>query len=128
MFTDASLKKFIVDENNTSIGKVEVNRDLLCTKNFIRPFIRTNDIKEITKVGNRNYVLLDQYIIKSLNDYYNKLINVSPTERTKMLEIYRRLYEMWQNLRNFKISKNLPEIDKTYDLFSYELYLLGYED
>lgn len=118
----------MITENNASIGKVEVNKDLLALKNFIRPFIRNNEIKEITKVGNRNYLALDQYIIKSLNDYYKRLEEVGETEKKKMLEVYNHLYELWQNLRNFKISQNLPEIDKTYDLFSYELYLLGYED
>lgn len=126
MFTDTTLKKFVVDENNISIGKLEVNNDILKNANFIRPFVRKKDTKEITKIGNRDYQKTEQYIIDSLNDYYNRLMNATESERNYMLETYTRLYGMWQELRNFKISKNLAEIEKIYDLFSYELYVLGY--
>lgn len=126
MFTDTSFKRFVVDENNISVGKIEVNNDLLKSENFIRPFIRENMASEITKVGNRDYAKIDQYIITSLNDYYNRLMSSNESERNNMLNTYNRLYGMWQELHNFKISKNLTEIDKMYDLFSYELYVLGY--
>ena len=121
-----SFKKFAVDENNISVGKIEANNDLLNAENFIRPFIRDNSVSEVTKFGNRDYEKLDQYIITSLNNYYNRLMNATETERDGMLNTYRHLYSMWQELHNFKISKNLVEIDKMYDLFSYELYILGY--
>lgn len=126
MFTDASFKKYEVDENNILVGKVEVNSDLIKEKDFVRPFIRKVEATEITKLGDRDYQKLDQYIVASLNDYYSRLMSVNEEERKVMLNIYRRLYSMWQELHNFKISKNLPEIDKMYDLFSYELYVLGY--
>lgn len=126
MFTDTSFKKFEVDENGISIGKVEVNASLLKDNGFIRPFIRKVEATEITKLGDRDYQKLDQYIVNSLNDYYNRLMSANEEERKVMLNIYRRLYSMWRELHNFKISKNLNEIDKMYDLFSYELYVLGY--
>lgn len=126
MFTDASFKKYEVDENNILVGKVEVNSDLLKEKDFIRPFIRKVEATEITKLGNRDYQKLDQYIVTSLNNYYNRLMSANEEERKVMLNVYRRLYGMWRELHNFKISKNLTEIDKMYDLFSYELYVLGY--
>lgn len=126
MFTDTSFKKYTVDENNISVGKVEVNKDLLKNEDFVRPFIRDNEAIEVTKVGNRDYEKLDQYIITSLNNYYNRLMNAPESERDNMLNTYRHLYSMWQELHNFKISKNLTEIDRMYDLFSYELYVLGY--
>ena len=53
-------------------------------------------------------------------------MNATETDRNGMLKTYQHLYNMWQELHNFKVSKNLKEIDKMYDLFSYELYVLGY--
>ncbi len=126
MFTDTSFKKYAIDENNQSVGKLEVNLDIIRSEDFIRPFVRSSDTKEITKFGNRDYNLLDQYIIRSLNNYYNRLMNVSEDERYTMLNTYRHLYQMWRELHNYKISKNIVEMDKMYDLFSYELYILGY--
>lgn len=126
MFTDMSFKKYTVDENNVSVGRVEVNKELLDNEDFVRPFIRENEATEVTKVGNRDYEALDQYIITSLNNYYDRLMSAPDSERDGMLNTYRHLYSMWQELHNFKISKNLPEIDRMYDLFSYELYVLGY--
>ena len=73
MFTDTSFKKYAIDENNQSVGKVEVNLNIIQSEDFIRPFVRSSDSKEITKFGNRDYNLLDQYIISSLNNYYNRL-------------------------------------------------------
>lgn len=126
MFTDTSFHKFSIDEENKQIGKIEVNEELIKNNHFIRPFIRKNEKRTITKYGNRNYEELDQYIIACLNEYYNRLLAAPIEERNKMLAIYNRLYGMWQELHNYKISKNLEEMDKMYDIFSYELYLLGY--
>ncbi len=126
MDTNVSLKKFTIDENNKFVGNIEVNTEILHSKNFIRPFIRDNIGKEIIKFGNRDYNAAEQYIITSLNDYYNRLNSATGSEKIKMLNTYRRLYGMWRELYNYKKSQNLVEIDKMYDLFSYELYILGY--
>ena len=126
MTNDTTFKKYTIDENNTIIGNLEVNVAILHSDNFIRPFIRKNLESEIVKFGNRDYQKLDQYVINSLNDYYNRLMSAPDSERLTMLKTYQRLYGMWQELRNFKISQDLNGIDKTYDLFSYELYVLGY--
>lgn len=128
MFTDASLKKYTVDENSVLIGKIEANADILQAENFVEPFIRDKMAVEITKLGNRDYQKLDQYIISSLNDYYNRMMSAEEIEKKKMISVYRHLYDMWQDLHNFKITKNLEELDKMYDLFSYELYVLGYSN
>lgn len=126
MFTDASFKKINVDENNASIGQIELNQDLMKEEKFMSPFVRDKEALEIIKLGNRDYNKLDTFIIDSLKNYYNLLMSASESDRMKMLDVYKRLYGMWQDLRNFKISKDLAGIDKTYDLFLYELYVLGY--
>ena len=88
--------------------------------------MRSKEATEITKLGNRDYEKLERFIIDSLKNYYDLLMSASEKDRNKMLTTYTRLYGMWQDLRNFKISKDLVGIDKTYDLFLYELYVLGY--
>ena len=106
MFTDASLKKYTVDENSVLVGKIEANADILRAEDFVEPFIRDKMAVEITKLGNRDYQKLDQYIITSLNDYYNRMMSAEEIEKKKMISVYRHLYDMWQDLHNFKITKN----------------------
>ncbi len=126
MFVDAAFKKYKIDENNVSIGVLEVNQNLLKMNDFVQPFIREQDYKMIIKIGDRNYDVLNKYIIASLNDYYNRLMNASKSDRNMMTKTYNHLYEMWVELHEHKKNNNLVEMDKTYDLFSYELYVLGY--
>ncbi len=127
MFTDTTFKKFHISEKEKLIGQLKINEELIKNNHFIRPFLRNNESKTIVKVGNRDYKELDQYIIKSMKDYYNQLMNsTSLSERSMMLKTYNHLYEMWRDLYNAKRTNNITEMDKTYDLFSYELYVLGY--
>ncbi len=129
MFTDVTFKKYHISENDKLIGDLEVNAPLLTSTTFAMPFIREKELKRVTKIGDRNYEKLNQYIIRSLKDYYNRLMNsTSISERSIMLKTYQHLYEMWNDLHNYKRSNNLVEMDKTYDLFSYELYVLGYTE
>ena len=126
MITDASLKKYTVDENSILVGKIEANVDLLQAEDFVEPFNRKPMAVEITKFGNRDYKALDDYIVHSLNDYYNRMMAATESEKKNMLKVYCHLYDMWQDLHNCKVTKNFDELDKVYDLFSYELYVLGY--
>ena len=126
MFEDATFKNYKIEENNTTIGVLGVNEELIKNGPFYKPFVREKMDKQITKIGIRNYDALNNHIITSMNDYYNRLMSASGTERKNMLNIYNRMYGMWKELHNYKKSNNLVEMDKTYDLFSYELYVLGY--
>ncbi len=127
MFSDTSFRKFQIFEKEKTIGKLEVNDALISSSEFIRPFIREGGSKMVVKIGNRDYKKLNEYIIHSMNDYYNRLMNTtSNSEKNMMLKTYNHLYEMWNDLHNYKRTNNLTEMDKTYDLFSYELYVLGY--
>ncbi len=129
MFTDATLKKYNISEKNKYIGKLEVNDNLVITAKFIHPLVREAGIKKVIKIGDRNYEKLNQYIISCLKDYYNRLMNTtSSTEQNRMLKTYNHLYDMWRDLHNHKKGNNIVEMDKTYDLFSYELYVLGYTE
>ncbi len=127
MFSD-TFQKYKVDENEVSIGDLEVNHGIFESSKFLKPFIRDHSHKYIIKMGERNYEAINKYIIASMNDYYNRLANASNTERKRMLDTYKRLYEMWEELHRYKNANNLSEMDKIYDLFSYELYVLGYTE
>jgi len=127
MFSDTGFRKFQIFEKEKTIGKLEINDALISSTEFIRPFIREGGSKMVVKIGNRDYKKLNEYIIQSMNDYYNRLMNSSSnSEKNMMLKTYNHLYEMWNDLHNYKRTNNLTEMDKTYDLFSYELYVLGY--
>lgn len=126
MFIDETFKKYKIEENNTSLGILEVNEELVKNGPFYKPFAREKNDLQITKIGVRDYGALNKFIITSMNDYYARLMNASGIDRKTMLNAYNRMYGMWRELHNYKKSNNLVEMDTTYDLFSYELYVLGY--
>ncbi len=129
MFTDTSFKKYTISEKEKLVGKLEINNELLISSKFLFPFVRENTSKMVIKIGDRNYEKLNNYIITSMKDYYNRLMNSeSNSERKMMLTTYNHLYDMWKELYNLKKSNNIVEMDKAYDLFSYELYVLGYAE
>lgn len=127
MFKDTYFPKFKVEENNTTIGELEVNQDFVKQNTFYQPMVREKETKEVLKVGTRDNEIIQKFIITSMNDYYNRLMNSNGNERTTMLTNYTRLYELWKELFNYKRTNNITEIDKTYDMFTYGLYLIGYE-
>lgn len=126
MFEDETLKSFLIDLDNKSVGKIDVNIDLL-SNNFCFPFDRNKNLLTVEKVGNRDYTKLDNFIIKTMNMYYNKMMEVNGSEKDLMLNNYNHLYSIWRDLHNYKLDKNLIEIDATYDAMLFELYLLGFE-
>ena len=129
MFADTTFKKFTIAEKDKLVGKLEINNELVASNKFIRPFIREVGSKMVTKIGNRNYEKLNAYIINCMKDYYSRLTNnTSISEQQMMLSTYKHLYDMWTDLHNYKRTNNIVEMDKTYDLFSYELYVLGYNE
>ncbi len=127
MFKDTYFPKFKVLENNTTIGELEVNQDFIKQNTFYQPIIREKETKEVLKVGTRDNEVIQKFIIASMNDYYNRLLNSNGNERNIMLTNYNRLYDLWKELFNYKRTNNITEINKTYDMFTYGLYLIGYE-
>ncbi len=127
MFKDTYFPKFKVLENNTTIGELEVNQDFIKQNTFYQPMIREKETKEVLKVGTRDNEVIQKFIIASMNDYYNRLLNSNGNERNIMLTNYNRLYDLWKELFNYKRTNNITEINKTYDMFTYGLYLIGYE-
>lgn len=128
MFQDAIFKKYKIEENNSTIGEFEVNVDLVKNSNFKRPFNRDNTRKTILKIGDRDYEKLNEYIIHSMKDYHNRLNDCALSDYEIMSKTYHRLYSMWLELHTYKNDNNLVAMDNVYDLFSYELYVLGYTE
>ena len=127
MFTDNTFLKFKIATKESLVGDLAVNSNLLKNYDFYHPFVRFNSPKEVVKYGNRNNEVIEQYIVKCLNDYYIKLTSTTDmVERPKMLDKYMHLYSMWRELYIYKNANDLVGINNMYDLFLYELYIMGY--
>lgn len=127
MFRTADLKVYNLIDNNKIIGVVKYNPHFSFKKATTRPFIRCK-LRIIEQVGRVNYELLDQFIIASLNDYYNKLLNIKDTNaRVKATTDYQQLYFLWQTVVGGK-QKQDPNLNSYYDDLVYRLYLLGYRN
>jgi len=126
MFTKCDLKTLELLDGNTFLGIVKSNENAI-PKIFLRPFLRENSPKQIVRVGKRNYMLSDQFISASLNDYYKRINNTKEVERNIMLENYNRLYQSWTLLNQAKSAQNYRLMENYYDSLFYQLYLLGYK-
>ncbi len=127
MFTKCDLKALELLDGNSFLGIVKSNQKIIQENNFLKPFIRENNSKQIIRIGKRNYAQTDQFISSALNDYYKRLSTAKDDERNIMLQNYNRLYQSWTMLNNAKTTQNYKNIDSCYDSLSYQLYLLGYK-
>ncbi len=127
MFTEDTFSKFKISTKEAVVGDLTVNNDLLKQYDFYHPFTRINYFKEVTKYGTRDALAIEQYIVNCLNDYYVKLVNnTNIEERNKMLDKYVHLYGMWRELYTYKNAQDLISMNNMYDMFLYELYIIGY--
>lgn len=127
MFGTTDLKVYNLIDNNKYSGIVHYNPHFSFGKTTTRPFIRCK-LRIIQTIGRVNYELLDQFIITSLNDYYNKLLNIKDTNaRVKATEEYQQLYFLWQTIFQAKQNSD-PKLNSYYDDLVYRLYLLGYRN
>ena len=75
MFQNPEYKDLQWLDNGLQKGSIHVNTDFDFKRPTIRPFVRTKK-GTILSVGRVNYGLLDNFIITSLNDYYQKGIQI----------------------------------------------------
>lgn len=109
------------------IGKVYYNEKFPFSKEKARPFIR-NKKMVIKSDGRVNYALLDQFVISSLTDYYQKISNNKDAEeRAKQINEYQRLYYLWQKVMQAKQTNDI-NLNSYYDDIVYQLYLRGYRN
>ena len=71
MFQNPEYKDLQWLDNGLQKGSIHVNTDFDFKKPTIRPFDRTKK-GTVLSIGRVNYGLLDNFIITSLNDYYQK--------------------------------------------------------
>ncbi len=128
MFKKCNLKKLELYDQNTYCGFIRYNEEKM-QEYFHRPILHENTPKIITKIGKRNYVEEDQFIVQALNDYYTRM-NAAPKseEKNRMLENYNRLYQSWMILNQAKNAGQYKVMEDSYDEISYQLYLLGYKN
>lgn len=127
MFHIADLKNYNLIDNGKIIGTVSYNPKFNFALETTRPFIRCK-LRVLEKVGRVNYNMLDNYIVSSLNDYYNKMANIKDVSlRNKSITEYQQLYYLWQKVMTAK-KENDPNTNSYYDDIVYRLYILGYRN
>lgn len=109
------------------IGKIYYNPKFLFKGNDAIPFTRNQ--KMILKSDGRvNYAVLDQFVITSLTDFYQKINNIkNEEEKSKQISTYQRLYYLWQRVMQAKQTNDI-NLNSYYDDIVYQLYLLGYRN
>lgn len=109
------------------IGKIYYNSKFLFKGNDAIPFTRNQ--KMILKSDGRvNYAVLDQFVITSLTDFYQKINNIkNEEEKAKQISTYQRLYYLWQRVMQAKQTNDI-NLNNYYDDIVYQLYLLGYRN
>ena len=127
MFQNPEYKDLQWLDNGLQKGSIHVNTDFDFKKPTIRPFDRTKK-GTVLSIGRVNYGLLDNFIITSLNDYYQKAMTCKEAElKDKMLKEYNDLYLLWYTINQAKQQQN-PNLNSYYDDLVYRLYLLGYKE
>lgn len=127
MFAKCDFKTLELNDGSNLLGLVKINEAILKEGEFVLPILRDESAKLIVRVGKRDYKKSDEFIIASLNDYYNRMNATNESERDVMLVNYNRLYQIWTALNETKKSKDYKTLDEQYDSLSYQLYLLGYK-
>ncbi len=121
-------KKYDIKINAEYYGKLQVSNFLNRYAKYRFPFIK-NEEGIIVKIGDSNLIRYDEYIIASLNDYYNKLSDPSDLSiKEKMLDNYTKLYSLWSEINIKKDENNILELNELYKKISYGLYILGYNE
>ena len=109
------------------VGKVYYNGNFPFAKEKARPFVR-NQKMVIKSDGRVNYALLDQFVVSSLTDFYQKISTIKDAEeRTKQINEYQKLYYLWQKVMQARQSGDI-NLNSYYDDVVYQLYLRGYRN
>ena len=80
MFDKCDLKAVELSDNNTFLGIVKYNEFLVKEDNFLKPFLRDQNMKQIIRIGKKDYqsfTLLNQAKQtgnqKAMDDYYDSI-------------------------------------------------------
>ncbi len=127
MFDKLLLTEYNLLDFEQFIGKVLANDSLIKENTFDKSIIRNNASYEVVQIGVIDYEELNQFIIKSLNDYYNKINEGTNEEINKKKTIYKHLYQIWDNILQAE-NIGAKTVDDLYDDLTYALYTLGYKN
>lgn len=127
VFSSVKLIEWNLSDRGKYIGTIKANMAKIKNQRFIRPFRREQRKLVVFQVGNVNYEYLDRFIIKAMNDYYQK-INVGLKEEIAAKNNrYVQLYQLWNAILEAK-KNNASNLGTLYDDLIYELYVLGYKE
>ena len=119
MFSSATKKELQFLNNGVNVGLVRYNSSYSFQEKTTRPFIR-NKGREVLILGRVNYALLDQFIIQSLNDYYNKISFVkNGKEREQKVLEYNTLYQLWYQVNQARQTNDI-RLNSFYDDILYQ--------
>lgn len=127
MFQKIKLTEWNLEDNGIFIGTVKGNLQKLRGDEFSPLLERDKKKYRVLQVGRVNYTYLDQFIIKSMNDYYQRINIGTPEEAQKKMAIYRQLYSLWTSINQAKATPDLA-LNDLYDSMVYQLFLLGYKE
>lgn len=120
--------KYDINYGENEKGNLLVSSFINKGKEYKLPFLSMPKLN-LVKIGNGNHANFDEFIIESLNDYYSKLSGPGDLgTKEKMLEDYKKLYSLWLQICECKEKNDVLRINKLYNMISYGLFLIGYED
>lgn len=127
MIADSQSIKYELSGENLK-GIFKVSKFVKSLSDYKFPFNYVDE-KTLIKIGSGDYNDFDSFIISSLNDYYNSLS--LPTDldtKENMLEEYKKLYLVWSQICDAKQNDDIVKLKELYQIISYGLLQLGYED
>lgn len=127
MFYTSSDKELNLVLNGKVLGKIRYNSSYNYQEKTARPFTRPK-LRMIEQVGRVDYTYLNNFISKSLNDYYQKMLqDTNLTTRNEKIKEYQELYFLWQKITQ-AIKIHDSNVSSYYDDLVYRLYLNGYRN
>ena len=127
MFQTSELKEYQLFDNQIYKGKIYFNPLIKNKGETTRPFIR-NGLRKLISIGRVNYEILDQFIIKSLNEIYTHINDTKDRDLVAdKIRNYQELYSLWQRVILARQNNDL-NVNNYYDDLLYRLYLLGYKN
>ncbi len=127
MFDKLKLTEYSLEDGGSTVGLVKANLKKLYNNKFASLITSDKQKYQVKQIGRVNYAYLDAFIIKSMNDYYQKVSNTTTEEKATYIKNYNRLYQSWQAINEAKKHPDIT-LNDLYDAILYELYMLGYHE
>lgn len=126
MLEKLKLTEWILEDFGSEVGIVKANFHFLKENKLANIFTKNKETYELMQVGQMDFTKLDNFIKKSMNDFYNSLEKGSEEEQTRKKRDYKHLYEIWQSIVLAK-KENSSNLSNLYSDLVYALYMMGYK-